>query len=126
MHSSQHGGISGLRTSDHLLHLKSLSHQHPDVYYLYIDVEKAFNSIPAEFLFQLLSHYNLPSEVISSIRTLYTYTTEQPSVDGRVHRSHKQHSGLRQGCHLSPRLFNLYLNKILHHITSTVQVDESF
>ena len=79
-----------------------------------------------DFNFQLLSHYILPSKLISSIKTLYNYTTEQPLVNGRVHGSEKQHRGLCQWCPLSPLIFNLYLNTILHHITSTMQVEESF
>ena len=73
---SQHEGLSGIRTSDHLLHLKATSHSLPNTYHLYIAFERAFNSIPIKSLFQTLSYYNLSSALINSIKHLYTFTTE--------------------------------------------------
>ena len=107
MHKAQHGGLPGFRTSDHLLHLKTQQHLFPNSYHLYIDLNKAFNSIPINSLMSLPSHYNLPTLVVSSINFLYTHTIEQPLINGLTYSHQIQRRGLRQGCPLSPLLFNL-------------------
>ena len=88
LHPSQHGGLPGIRTTDHLLHLKSLRHTFPNSYHLYIDFNKAFYNIPIRPLLTLLVTYKLPRELIFAIRCLYTYTIERPLINGQVCGSH--------------------------------------
>ena len=52
------------------------------LYHLYIDFNKAFNSVPLEALWKVLQGYNLPEELISSIECLCSHPHDQPLVEG--------------------------------------------
>ena len=53
---------------------------HP--YHLYIDFNKAFNSVPLRALWTTLRGYGLPEALISSIQRLYDHATDQPLING--------------------------------------------
>ena len=74
----------------------------------------AFNSIPQQALFHTLQYCNLPIHLIDTLKHLYTHPYDRPLINGQRMGEHKQIRGVRQGCPLSPLLFNLYLDIILH------------
>ena len=47
-------------------------------YMTWVDLSDAFKSVPHSLIFHVLSHYNLPSQIISYIQNIYT------KVKGRV------------------------------------------
>ena len=52
----------------------------PDLYHLYLDLNKAFNSIPHKALFHILQNYNFPPFSITLIQQLYSYPADLASV----------------------------------------------
>ena len=60
LHHSQYGGIPNHRTTDHIFTMISNISLHPDIYHLYLDLNKAFNSVPHQALWQILHNYNFP------------------------------------------------------------------
>ena len=120
-HPSQIGGMRNRRCSDHIWRLMALNerdkklaqNRYPHNYHLYVDFNKAFNSVPRKALRRTLEQYQIPSELIDCIFFLYTSPHEFPNVNGFTHCSYILDRGLRQGCPLSPILFNLYLNLVL-------------
>ena len=125
MHHSQHGGLAAHRTADHIYHIKALQIKNKQAYHLYIDFNKAFNSIPQQALIYTLQYYNLPTHLIDTLKHLYTHPYERPLINGQHMGEHKQIRGVRQGCPLSPLLFNLYLNIILHTLPKVCAFTES-
>ena len=94
-----------------------------------MDFNKAFNSVPREALFKALGRYGFPRALILALRQLYSNPSEYPIVNGRTLASYPLARGLRQGCPLSPILFNLYLNLVLfslppHRGTSFSYIDD--
>ena len=108
-HPSQHGGLPCHRTADHIHHITALQSRKTPAYHLYIDFNKAFNSIPRSALWPTLIHYNLPSQLITALQMLYYSLKEIPLINGETHHHFTLLRGVKQGCPLSPLLFNLYI-----------------
>ena len=129
IHKTQFGGLPNRRCSDHIFQLLAKYQNCPASYSLYIDFNKAFNSVPHGSLFKTLEHYRLPSPLIRLIRGLYRAPRDYPVVNGHTGASHLQTRGVRQGCPLSAILFVLYVNILLfavpHHLSTPITQHES-
>jgi hypothetical protein len=78
-----------------------------------IDVEKAYDSVPRCRLWEILTEISMDPELVEVIMKIYDNhiayvrhgnTLSQPIVPTK---------GLRQGCSLSPVLFNIYIERVL-------------
>ena len=116
----QHGGLPGHQCADHLYHLKALYAKSKKSYSLFIDFNKASNSVPHGTLWTVLERANFSTSTISLIKQLYSFGQDSPIINGRTPHAYLQTRGLRQGCPLSPLLFILYLNSLFHHFFATV------
>ena len=129
IHKTQFRGLPNRRCSDHIFQLLAKYQNCPASYSLYIDFNKAFNSVLHGSLFKTLEHYRLPSPLIRPIRGLYQAPRDYPVVNGHTGASHLQTRGVRQGCPLSPILFVLYVNVLLfavpHHLSTPITQHES-
>ena len=76
------GGLKCRRTADHIFAVLQALLVHPKSYHLYIDFEKAFNSVVRPTPWRLLEHYNLPHELTPCLRLLYRDTLDAPLVGG--------------------------------------------
>ena len=123
IHPIQFGGLPNRRCEDHICNLLSTFRESVGSYSLYIDFNKAFNSVPHTTLFRVLSRLNFPTHLVNLIQSLYRAPRDFPVVSGHTHSSHLQTRGVRQGCPMSPILFCLYLNVLLFalpsHVTAT-------
>ena len=79
----------------------------------FMDLTKAYDLVDRSALFAMLRHYRVPQQLIDIIKELYTgtwccvRTTDGTSEDFEVK------TGVRQGCVLSPLLFNCFMDRIL-------------
>ena len=122
---SQHGGLPCHRTADNIHHITALQSRNTPAYHLYIDFNKAFNSIPRSALWSTLTDYNLPSQLISALQTLYHSRKEIPLINVETHHHFTLLRGVKQDCPLSPLLFNLYINIILWALPQHVPMLQS-
>ena len=76
--SSQFGGLPNHRCTDQIFSMISNLSTDPDLYHLYLDLNKAFNSVPHQTLFQILRNYNFPPFIITLIQQLYSYPADPP------------------------------------------------
>ena len=76
--------------------------------------------MPHGTLWTVLERSNFSTSIISLIKQLYSFPQDSPIINGRTPNAYLQIRGLRQGCPLSPLLFILYLNSLLHHFFATV------
>jgi hypothetical protein len=111
------GFVSGNRTSDAhiIIHnmVNKFCHQEKNhIYSCFVDFKKAFDSVPRDLLLKKLLNAGICGKVFNIIR--YIYTTDKACVKlGNVRSEFFQLSlGVRQGCILSPLLFNIFLSDL--------------
>ena len=123
LHQSQFGFRQKHQTIDHVVALACKRSKYPDSYILYLDLSKAFNSVVLETLFKVLKKNGLPSSFTDFLLRLYHSPLDTPRVNGQRLASHLQFRGLRQGCPLSPGLFALYIDPLLHKLSRAIHGD---
>ena len=74
---------------------------------LFLDYEKAFDSVHQETLEKILRHYGVPGELINMIKFMYMYNNNQCAVEdgGRLLDWFIVKFGVKQGCNMSGFLF---------------------
>ena len=79
----------------------------------FIDLSKAYDSVNREAMMAVLRKYGVPCHMVSLIEQLYAGTWCQVKMEGEVSERFEVKIGVRQGCVLSPILFNCYMDNIL-------------
>ena len=74
-----------------------------------IDTEKAFDKIQHPFLIKTLSKVGIEGAFLNIIKARYERPTANIILNGQKLKSFPLRSGTRQGCPLSPLLFNIVL-----------------
>ena len=74
-----------------------------------IDAEKAFDKIQHPFLIKTLSKVGIEGTFLNIIKAIYERPTANIILNGQKLRAFPLTSGTRQGCPLSPLLFNIVL-----------------
>ncbi len=72
---------------------------------LNLDFEKAFDQISHQYLFQVLEKMGFPKRFIAWVGLLYKGLVSKIRVNGHLSKAVNIHSGVRQGCPLSPLLY---------------------
>jgi hypothetical protein len=83
------------------------------VYLCFIDYAKAFDSVENSNLWNSMENMGIPEHLIGLIRDLYTGQETKVQVEQGATDCFPVQKGLRQGCILSPGLFNLYSEHII-------------
>ena len=68
------------------------------MYIIFVDYDKAFDSIDIYTLWQLLQHYGIPDKFISLIRNTYNDIACMVIRAGQLTDSFMLKTGVRQGC----------------------------
>ena len=111
---SQLGFVQGNRTSDPhiILHniLQKYCHRaNKRVYGCFVDFSKAFDTVPREILLEKLSKHGIDGSIFDIIQTIYLEDTVSIKIGNQHSSPFKTNKGVRQGCVLSPLLFNIFL-----------------
>ena len=77
-----------------------------------IDVEKAFDKIQHLFLIKTISKEGIEGAFLNIIKAIYERPTANTILKGQKLRAFPLRSGTRQGCPLSPLLFNIVLEVV--------------
>lgn len=113
----QAGFRAGRSTVDHLFCITQIIEKklavNQEVHLLYVDLRKAYDSIPQNKLWEALEKTNISANLITATKQLYTKTTARVKVGSRLSRGFQISKGLKQGCCLSPTLFKIYLEQTL-------------
>ena len=86
------------------------------VYMCSLDATKAFDKVNFVKLFKLLLQRNIPSIVLRLILDLYTRQSVKAAWNCEKSFSFDVTNGVRQGGVLSPILFNVYFDELLHRL----------
>ena len=125
IHPTQFRGPPYRRCQDHIFNLLSKSRESTGSYSLYMDFNKALNSVPHTTLFPVLTRLNFPTPLVSLIQSLYRAPRDFPVLSGHKHSSHLQARGVWLGCPMLPILFCLYWNDLLFALPSQVTAPPS-
>ena len=74
-----------------------------------VDAEKAFDKIPHQFMIKTLSKMGTNGRYLNIIKAVYDKPTASIILNGLKLQVFPLRSGTRQGCPLSPLLFNIVL-----------------
>ena len=88
------------------------------LYTVFIDFQKAFDSLDRAVLWQLMGHYGIPEKFINIIKNTYTGMQCNIMHEGQLTDPFDITTGVRQGCLLSPFLFLLAVDWIMKQTTS--------
>ena len=92
-----------------------------DMYACFIDFRKAFDRVRHETLIQILVDIGLDARDIRIIENLYWKQAAVVCIDGTETTALNIKRGVRQGCILSPVLFNIYSEMIFRKALSDKQ-----
>ena len=112
----QAGFRTGYSTTDHIFTLRCIieeaKHAHRKVFCCFVDLRRAFDSIPRHLLLQRLLQLCFPSDILAAVVTIYERVLarfrDHPSLSPPIHST----IGVKQGCPLSPTLFALYIDEL--------------
>ena len=128
INKNQIGFMKKSRTSDHLLTLKNISKKYVTIgkkklFLCFIDFQKAFDSVWHKGLFYKLRTMGLNGNLIDLVENIYAKTKCAVKEGNKITHFFKFSKGVRQGCPLSPLLFNLYINEIFQTIDMNTKSD---
>ena len=78
-----------------------------------IDAEKAFDKIQHRFMIKTLQKVGIEGTYLNRIKTIYDKPTANIILNGEKLKASPLRSGARQGCPLSPLLFNTVLEVLV-------------
>ena len=113
----QAGFRAGRSTIEQIFNLRLVCekyHQHQqDLYHIFIDFKKAFDRVWHDALWATMNHFNINSNLTRAIKSLYDNATSAVFLNGNIGEWFRTTVGVRQGCLLSPTLFNIFLERIM-------------
>ena len=105
-------GFFNIRKSINVIHhinkLKDKNHM-----IISIDAEKAFDKIQHPFMIKTLQKAGIERTYLNVIKAIYGKPTASITLNGEL-KAFPLKSGTRQGCPLSPLLFNIVLGSVGH------------
>ena len=112
----QNGFRKGRRGADNIFILDTIlwkaSAQWKKVFLAFIDLSKAYDSVDRTILWAQMEKLGFGGKFLQSLKSMYTGDSITTVVNGLSSREVYLRRGLRQGCSLSPLLFNLYISSI--------------
>ena len=83
---------------------------------VWLDLKNAFGSVPHQTMWSMMEALDVPSHFTTICREIYSASTQKVRSKDRYTKPMKINRGIKQGCPLSPLLFNLVLEGILPQV----------
>ena len=114
---SQAGFRPGRITADQLFSLRQITEKYNEIgkslYLCYIDYQKAFETVWQEGFWSAMRHLGYPDKIVRLLQALYQISTSAVRVDDDITEWFRTLTSVRQGCILSPQLFNILLELVI-------------
>ena len=113
----QAGFRPGRSTVEQIFNIRILIEKHRDhqesIYHNFIDFKKAFDRVWHDGLWKVMRDYNFDEDLIQVIEALYNNAASAVLLGDTIGDFFHTTVGVRQGCILSPILFNIFLENIM-------------
>jgi hypothetical protein len=86
------------------------------LYVIFIDTEKAFDSLKRDIMWSTLKEYGISRMVTQIIKILYDRFKCKIFHEGKLSEFIEVRNGVGQGCILSPTLFLLILDRVMERM----------
>ena len=108
----QAGFVKGKGTREQILNIRQLIEKCREfnipMVICFLDYQKAFDCVNWKILWGVLREMGVPEHLIALIRNLYNNNMAKVRIENQHSLPFKTGRGVRQGCILSPDLFNIY------------------
>ena len=125
LEESQSGFRKGRGTQDHIFPLKQLLEkrhlQNKNLYLGFIDIQKAFDSVPRRKVWQSLRQRGVQGKLINNIQSIYKTSRNYVRRDNSQSEEFLTRDGLRQGGVLSPALFIMVMDDVAKEVQPEVK-----
>eukprot|EP00117_Sycon_ciliatum_P028828 scpid28718/ scgid23083/ Putative uncharacterized transposon-derived protein F52C9.6 len=91
---------------------------------VFIDLRKAYDSVPRAAMWRVLSRLGVPDKLISIIRSFHEGMSASIRLGADLLDPFPVGNGLRQGCTMAPILFNLFMGAVVEKWHATIANDE--
>ena len=116
----QNGFRKNRSCQDHISSLHSILENRKlnklDTYTCFVDFKKAFDSVSRELLWHKLSVNGINDKFLACLQALYTGVTSSVRINNDLSPSFPINCGVKQGCPLSPTLFNIFINDLIEYL----------
>ena len=85
-----------------------------ETYLAFLDLKKAYDSAPIDNNLYKLDALGIRGKCFQFIKNLYLTSKANVKIDDQYSETFNIMKGVKQGCSLSPILFNLFINDIIH------------
>ena len=82
----------------------------------FIDLKKAFDSVNRNLLWYKLQLYGLSGALLNNITALYKRVEYSLEINDHQTKYFEVKRGVKQGCVLSPTLFNRFINDLISFV----------
>ena len=90
-----------------------------DVFWAFMDLEKAYDTIDRNGMWQMLRVHGVGGKLLKAVH-FYAHRRACVRVGNNVSYWFPVYVGLRQGCVMSPWLFNVYMDGVVREVNVTV------
>jgi hypothetical protein len=84
-----------------------------ETHFAFVDYENAFDKVKRQKLFNILKEKNIPNLLLKYILEIFTNNKIRIKISNNTAEERVMIQGVRQGCPLSPTLFNIHRNEII-------------
>ena len=90
------------------------------LYAAFMDLEKAYDRVDWLALWEVLMIYGVGGKLLSAVKSFYEEASACVKISGETSEHFEIKVGLRQGCVMSPWLFNIYMDGVMREMKGKV------
>jgi len=90
------------------------------LFLLFIDYKKAYDNVNRDNIWEMMDN-KIPNYLLNKIKCIYRNTNIRIKFNDGISEPKHSKKEVRQGCSLSPILFNIYINKIIQEFKTDIE-----